>query len=43
MGSFLNPGNVLFFEDVNSEIYVDKTPLIDVVNKKIRTQVVRIF
>ena len=38
MGSFLNPGNVLFFEDVNSEIYVDKTPLIDVVNKKIRTK-----
>ena len=38
MGSFLNPGNILFFEDINSEIYKDKTLLIDIVNKKIRTK-----
>ena len=37
MGSYLNPGNELFFTAVNSEIYVDKSNLIRYTNRVIRT------
>ena len=37
MGIYLNPDNVDFQEALNSEIYVDKTELIRVTNKVIRT------
>ena len=37
MGIYLNPGNELFKEAVNSEIYVDKTMLIDFTNRVIET------
>lgn len=33
MGQFLNPGNQAFSDDVNSEIYVDKTKLIEYTNR----------
>ncbi len=32
MGSYLNPGNKGFQESLNSEIYVDKTGLIEKTN-----------
>ncbi|MCM1237565.1 MAG: ATP-binding protein [Ruminococcus flavefaciens] len=38
MGSYLNPGNVLFQEALNSEIYVDKTGLIQYTNKHLNTE-----
>ena len=37
MGIYLNPGNDKFFEAINSEIYVDKTGLIQYTNKVINT------
>lgn len=37
MGRFLNPDNELFREAVNSEIYVDKTELINFTNKVLNT------
>ena len=38
MGIFLNPGNESFAEALNSEIYVDKSELISVTNKRIKTK-----
>lgn len=37
MGRFLNPDNRVFRVALNSEIYVDKTGMIDVVNKAVNT------
>lgn len=37
MGSYLNPGNGNFSRAVNSEIYVDKTGLIEYTNKVLNT------
>ena len=37
MGIYLNPGNDMFSEVVNGEIYVDKTELISCTNRYIRT------
>lgn len=37
MGSYLNPGNELFYTAVNSEIYVDKSNLIRYTNQVINT------
>ena len=37
MGIYLNPGNELFREAVNSEIYLDKTMLIDFTNHVLET------
>ena len=37
MGIYLNPGNDLFFEAVNSEIYIDKSLMIEITNKNLRT------
>ena len=37
MGRFLNPDNSAFRAAINSEIYVDKTGMIDVTNKVINT------
>lgn len=38
MGIYLNPGNALFQEALNSEIYVDKTALIHYTNKCLNTK-----
>lgn len=38
MGSYLNPGNKGFRESLNSEIYVDKTELIDKTNAVLNTR-----
>lgn len=38
MGLYLNPGNDGFFESVSSEIYVDKTELIQYTNQVFRTK-----
>ena len=37
MGIYLNPGNDLFFEAINSEIYIDKSLMIEITNKNLRT------
>ncbi|MCI9143873.1 MAG: AAA family ATPase [Lachnospiraceae bacterium] len=37
MGVYVNPGNKAFTRALNSEIYIDKTDLIDVVNSRIDT------
>ena len=37
MGRFLNPDNELFQEAVSSEIYIDKTGLIDFTNRVLNT------
>ena len=37
MGSYLNPGSKGFQESLNSDIYVDKTGLIEKTNAKINT------
>lgn len=37
MGIYLNPGNEKFRQAVNSEIYVDKTGLIQYANKVLDT------
>lgn len=38
MSSYLNPGNKGFWESLNSEIYVDKTGLIDKTNAVLDTR-----
>ena len=38
MGTYLNPGKAAFEEAVNSEIYVDKTEMIQYLNSVIRTK-----
>ena len=38
MGIYLNPDNTDFQESLNSEIYVDKSELINLTNSVIRTQ-----
>lgn len=38
MGTYLNPGNILFQEALNSKIYVDKTALIQYTNEFINTK-----
>ncbi len=38
MGSYLNPENVLFQECLNSEIYVDKSGLIQCTNAILHTE-----
>lgn len=37
MGIYVNPGNVAFRKALNSEIYVDKTDLIDITNRRLNT------
>ena len=37
MGRFLNPDNGAFSEAVNSEIYIDKTRLLEYINRVINT------
>ena len=37
MGRFLNPGNEAFSEVIHSEIYVDKTPLLEYTNRVLST------
>ena len=37
MGSYLNPGSGRFYESLRSQIYVDKTGLIERTNEKIQT------
>lgn len=37
MGIYVNPGNAAFRKALNSEIYVDKTELIAVTNRRINT------
>ena len=38
MGIYLNPGNVDFQRVLNSEIYIDKSQLIEYTNKKLFTE-----
>lgn len=38
MGLYLNPGNQAFQESLNSEIYVDKSGIIDYCNRQIQTR-----
>lgn len=38
MGIYLNPGNQAFAEALNSEIYVDKSGLIEYTNKVLGTK-----
>lgn len=38
MGQYLNPGNDGFASAVNSEIYVDKTGMLEYVNRMIGTE-----
>jgi hypothetical protein len=38
MGSYLNPGTKGFEESLNSEIYVDKTLLLEQTNARINTK-----
>lgn len=38
VGSYLNPGNKGFCESLNSEIYVDKTGLIEKTNAVLNTR-----
>ena len=38
MGNYLNPDNIDFRRALNSEIYVDKSGLIELVNKIVDTQ-----
>lgn len=38
MGLYLNPGNDGFYESISSEIYVDKTSLIQYTNQVFRTK-----
>ena len=37
MGIYLNQNNIMFSKDINSDIYVDKTLLIEQTNKYINT------
>ena len=34
MGIYLNPGNALFSKTLKSQIYIDKSELIEILNKK---------
>ena len=43
MGRFLNPGNEAFSEVIHSEIYVDKTQILENTNKVIITKSKFIF
>ena len=38
MGIYLNPGNAAFQEMRNSDIYVDKSEMISILNRKIKTK-----
>ena len=38
MGIYLNPGNESFLEMRNSDIYVDKSEMISILNRKIKTK-----
>ena len=38
MGIYVNPGNIKFKEDISSEIYVDKTMLLALLNSRIGTR-----
>lgn len=38
MGMYLNPGSDLFEEALNSEIYVDKTEMVNYVNSVVCTK-----
>ena len=38
MGIYVNPDNRRFLQAVNSEIYIDKSRLISVTNKKLNTE-----
>lgn len=38
MGQYLNPGNLAFQESLNSEIYVDKSGIIEYCNRRIQTR-----
>lgn len=38
MGTYLNPGHYKFLEAVNSEIYIDKSEMIDYLNTVVRTE-----
>ena len=38
MGIYLNPGNMHFQKALNSEIYIDKTMLIDFTNRCLNTE-----
>lgn len=38
MGIYLNPGNERFRQIINSEIYVDKTGLLNYTNKVLNTK-----
>jgi len=37
MGSYLNPGSSIFKMELNSQIYIDKSRLIEAMNKNINT------
>lgn len=37
MGSYLNPGSSIFKMELNSQIYIDKSRLIEIINKSINT------
>ena len=41
MGVYLNPGNDKFYKAINSEIYVDKTELIQYTNRVFNTKTFR--
>ncbi len=38
MGTYLNPGTVKFQRTISSEIYVDKTGMIDYINSIVNTE-----
>ena len=38
MGIYLNPGKAAFEEALNSQIYIDKTPMLSYVNSVVRTK-----
>ena len=38
MGKYLNPGNIIFRKAIESEIYVDKTGMIDYINSVVNTE-----
>ena len=38
MGTYINPGNESFKEDINDRIYVDKTAMLGILNNKIGTK-----
>ncbi len=38
MGTYLNPSNRGFYQAVNSRIYIDKTPMIEILNSRLFTE-----